>query len=229
MLRPKKKISKREMKEDALVKTYVQATTFYEAHKKNISTGLVVVLVLAAGTFFYAKNKSADNERAMTDLGRVYQLFDNGQYQIAIDGVPERNISGLKTIVENYGSTDGGNMARFYLANAYFQTGKYDEALEAFDDFSPDDPLLEVSRHAGIGACFEAKGEYREAAESFEKAATKYAKDVNAAANLNHAAANYALAGDKEKALDLYRKLKKSYPTSSAARDADRYITQLSI
>lgn len=229
MLRPKKKISKREMKEDALVKTYVQATTFFETHKKNITTGLVIALVVVAGGFFYAKNRAADNERALTDLARVYQLYDNGQYQIAIDGVPERNIPGLKSIVENYGGTDGGNLARFYLANAYFQTGKYDEALEEFDDFSTSEQMLEVSRLAGIAACHEAKGEYRDAATSFEKAATSYTKDVNAAENLNHAAANYALAGDKEKALELYKKLKKNYPTTSAAREADRYIAQLSI
>lgn len=229
MLRPKKKISKREMKEDALVTTYFKATTFYETHKKNISMGLVAVLVIVAGTFFYVKNKNADNERAMTDLGRVYQMYDNGQYQIAIDGVPERNIPGLKAIVENYGGTEGGNMARFYLANAYFLTGKYDEALEAFEDFSTSNQVLEVSRLSGIAACYEAKREYKEAADYFEKAASKYGKDVHAADNLNHAAANYALAGEKEKALDLYKKLKKSYPTSSAARDADRFIAQLSV
>jgi len=229
MLKPKKKISKREMKEDALVTTYVKATTFYEAHKKNISMGLVAVLVIVAGTFFYVKNRNADNERAMTDLGRVYQMYDNGQYQIAIDGVPERNIPGLKTIVENYGGTEGGNMARFYLANAYFLTGKYDEAFEAFEDFSTSNQVLDVSRLSGIAACYEAKREYKGAAEYFEKAASKYGKDTYAPDNLNHAAANYALAGEKEKALDLYKKLKKSYPTSSAARDADRYIAQLSV
>ena len=229
MLQPKKKISKRELKEDALITTYVKATTFYETHKKNIRMGLIAVLVIAAGSFFYVKNRNADNEKAMTDLANVFHLYDNGQFQIAIDGLPERNVPGLKSIVENYGGTNSGNMARFYLANAYFQTGKYDEAREAFEDFSATEQILEVSRLSGIAGCYEAKGEYKEAAENYEKAGTKYAKDISAAENLSHAASNYALAGEKEKALDLYKKLKKNYPATGAARDADRFIAQLSV
>ena len=40
---------------------------------------------------------------------------------------------------------------------------------------------------------------------------------------------NYARAGEKEKALDLYRRLKKNYPTTTYGRDADRFIEQLSV
>ena len=229
MLRPKKKITKRELKEDALITSYVKATTFYEKHKKNISIGITALVVLIIGSVVYMKNRSDNNERAMTQLGEVYHFFDNGQYQIAVDGVPERNISGLKSILENYGNSPSGDLARFYLANAYFQLGKYDDALKLFDDFSPGDELLVVSRLSGIASCYEAKGMHKEAAEYFEKATTKYAKDITAAENLNNAARNYAQAGEKEKAIEMYKRLKKKYPATGFAREADRYIAQLSV
>jgi TolA-binding protein len=89
--------------------------------------------------------------------------------------------------------------------------------------------MLSASRYAGIAQCYEGKKNYREAAEYFVKAGGKYPKDVAAAENLNNAARNYALAGEKEKSLDLYKRLKKDYPTSQYARDADRFITQLSL
>jgi tetratricopeptide (TPR) repeat protein len=229
MLRPKKKISKKELKQDALITTYAQVTSFYENNKKNISIGITVFVVVVIAAVVYLKNRSENNEKAMTQLGSIHQFFDNGQYQIAIDGVPERNIAGLRSIVENYGDSNAGDIAKFYLASAYYQIGNYDEALKYFEDCSLSDELLAVSRLSGIGCCYEAKGMHRDAAAYFEKAATKNTKDINAAENLNNAARNYVLAGDKEKALDLYKRLKKNYSTTSFGRDADRYIVQLSV
>ncbi len=229
MLRPKKKISKRELKQDTLVTTYVTVTTFYDTYKKQISIGVTALVVLIIASVVFLKNRTENNDRAMTQLGEVFQYYDNGQYQVAIDGVPERNVAGLKSIVENYGGTTSGHLARFYLANAYFQLGNYDEALKNYEDFSSSDELLAVSRLSGIGECYEAKGMHKEAAESFEQAATKYPKDAATAENLNNAARNFGQAGDKEKAIELYKRLKKNFPVSSYAREADRFIAELSV
>jgi len=229
MLRPKKKISKREMKEDALVTSYVKVTGWYEENKKFLNYGALALVVIVIGAVIYFNNMSASNEKAMTELGKVYTYYDNAQYILAIDGVPERNIAGLKSIVENYGGSDAGDLARFYLGNCYYQLRRFDEALEQYDDFSPPGQLLTVSRLAGIAACREAKGEYAEAASSFEKAAVTYSNDVGAAENLGNAARNFVQAGNKERALELYKKIKKEFPKSPLARDVDRYIAQLSI
>ena len=229
MLRPKKKLSKREMKQDALVTTYVRATTFYETNKKSISIAITVLVVAVFAVVIYMKNRSDNNEKAITQLGLVYQFYDAGQYQTALDGIPEKNVPGLRSIVENYGNSRTGDVARFYLANALYNTGAYDEALRQFEECSPSDPLIDASRLAGIAACQEAKGEHRKAAEYFEKAATKHGKDINAAENLNNAARNYGQAGEKEKAIELYKRIKKNYPTTTFAREADRFIARLTV
>ena len=229
MLQPKKKITKKELKEDALITSYVRATTYYEENKRAINTGLFVLIAIAAVAFFYVKNKNADNEKAQTDLAKVYSFYDNGQYQLAVDGVRERNIPGLQTIVSEFGSTHAGNLAKFYLADSYYNLKKYSDALKEFEDFSPEGQLLTVSRLAGIAACNEALGNHKEAAEYFERAGMKYPDDPDAAQNLNDAARNYAAAGEKQQALDLYKKIKKNYPTTTFAREADRYIEQLSV
>ena len=230
MLRPRKRISKKELKQDALVKTYVKATSFYEQNKRYLNIGVTALVVLIIGTVFYVNNRNANNEKASTALGEIYQYYDKAQYQVAIDGIPERNVSGLQSIVDNYGSTPAGELARFYLANALFQLERYDEALDMFDEFDPGgDQLLTVSRLSGIAGCHEGLGNFEEAAEFFEKAATDYSDDLNAAENMNNAARNFARAGDKERALALYRKLKKQYPTTSFGREAERYITELTV
>ena len=111
---------------------------------------------------------------------------------------------------------------------AYDSLGKHDEAIDQLKQCSLSDESLEISRLSGIACAYEAKGMHREAAEYFEKAATRNSKDVNAAENLNNAARNFGQAGEKETALELYRNLKKTYPSTPVSRDADREIAALS-
>ena len=120
-------------------------------------------------------------------------------------------------------------MARFYLADAYYQLGKYAEALEAFEDCSPSNDLLKASRYAGIAACSEALGNHDAAGKNFEKAADLEQTDNTIAEQLSNAARSYARAGDKGRALDILKRVKKNYPTTTAGREADRFITQLSV
>jgi len=229
MLTPKKKISKKELKEDALVKSYVKVTQLYNENRRLISyvTGAVIILVIAL--VVYGRNRAASNVGASTALGSVYQLFDNGQYQLAIDGIPERNVKGLRSIVDDYGNSNAGEIARFYLANAYYNLGKYQDALDQFKKFSPSDETLEISRLSGIGCCYEALGMRKDAAVSFEKAADKDPKSPGCAENISNAARNYAAAGQKDEALVLLKKLKKEFPATSYGRDADREIAALSL
>ena len=229
MLQPKKKISKKQLKEDALVSSYVKVTNFYEKHKKQISITITAIIVIAVVALIYFRNRADNNERAVAQLAAVFTFFDNGQYQVAIDGAPERSIVGLRSIVDNYGGFDGGELARFYLANAYFQLDSTEDALRSFEDFSPGNEFLTVSRYSGIAACYEAMGEYREAAEFFERAASTGREGVDVAENLHHAARNYAASGENDKAVDLYMRLKKDYPTTRYGREADRFIAQLSV
>jgi len=49
---------------------------------------------------------------------------------------------------------------------------------------------------------------------------------VNVPENMFHAAQNYLLAGNKEKAAELFKKVKKDYPTSGVAREIDRWIAE---
>ncbi len=226
MLKPKKKITKREIKEDKLVTTYFEASTWYQNNKKLVNGIITGAIVVAIAAFAYANNVSSNNQKATTELGKILPSYDQGKYDVAVNGNLQENIRGLQAIVDDYGSTKTGELARFYLANAYYAQRDYDKALQNYLDVSFGDELITTSALAGAGACYEAKEDYEKAATYFEKAAMKYGKSVNAAENLFHAAQNYAAAGNKEKAVDLYKKVKKEFPTSSYAREIDRWIAQ---
>ena len=233
MLKPKKKIAKREIKEDTLLTAYANATTLYYDYKKYFWNGLTVLAVVIIGLVFYANNRRSNSEKAASEFGKVFSIYDAAandpqQYKVAINGQPERGIMGLKGIVDNYGGSDAGELARFYLASAYYFTGQYDDALAHFDKFSGGTDQLKASALAGMAACYEVKREYGKASSYYEKAARQISDRISTPEYLSHAARCYGLSGEKEKAVTLFKKIKKEYPTSTAARDADRYIAQFS-
>ncbi|MFA5831952.1 MAG: tetratricopeptide repeat protein [Bacteroidota bacterium] len=227
MLKKQKELAKRVKKQDDLITTYENAVSWYETNKKLITNVGIAIVVLIAGGWFYINNNRTNNEKAANEFAKVFSYYDNGQYQLAINGVPEKNVRGLQAIVSDYGSTQYGNIAQFYLANSYFNTGEYDKAMEAYDDASVDAPILEASRVAGIAACYEAKLNHADAAKYFEKAGKSNANDPNTAEYLANAARNYAKAGNKELAIELYKLIKKEHSSSAAARDAERYLDEL--
>jgi tetratricopeptide (TPR) repeat protein len=227
MLRKQKKLAQRVIKEDTLLTRYYTTQSWLEENKKRLSTIGGIALVVILGAWFYVNNARNNNEKASNDLAKVFTYYDNGQYQAAINGVPEKNIPGLQTIVDNYGSTKTGNLAKFYLANAYYNLQNYDKALDLYDGVGSSVEIIAVSALAGEAACYEAKGDYDKAAKYYEKAGKKNSDDPNAAENLVNAARNYTKKGDKERAVELYKLVKEEYAQSAAARDAERFLLEL--
>ncbi len=227
MLKPKKKISKREIKEDKLVTTYFEAQSWFEQNKKRVSTVVTILVVAAAAIWIYFNNRAAGDLNATTDLGKVMRYYDQGQYQIAINGSPQENVRGLEQIVNDYGSTPTGKIAGLYLANCYFSLSQYDKALEIYRDTDISDKSLMASVYAGIAACEVEKGNDAEGARMFEKAAGIDSRKLNTAEYLYRAAGSYVQAGEKEKASELLERLKKDFPQSTYAREADRLAVQV--
>lgn len=229
MLKPKKRISKKEIKEDRLVTSYFEATSWYETNKKIVNGVLAGVVVLAILIVAYVNNVNSNNQKATTELGKVLPYYDQGKYDLAINGNLQENIRGFQSIVDNYGSTKAGELAGFYLANCYFAQGDYEKALKYYLNVNVKDDLISASSLAGAGACYEAKGDHAKAASFYEKAAFMSSKDVNVPENMFHAAQNHILAGNKEKAVELLKKVKKDFPNSSVTRDIDRWIAVASV
>lgn len=226
MLKPKKKITKREIKEDTLVTTYFEAQTWFEANRKRLSTVFTAVLVAGVAVWFYWNNLTAQNQAATADLGKILRYYDQGAYETAINGSPRENIRGLRQIVDEYGGTTSGDLAAFYLANSYFARGDYARALEYYEQADVSDPSIEASVTAGIAACLEAEGKHLEAAQAYEKAARNERLKVLAPEYLSRAGHCYLQAGEKEKAAEVLRTLKTSHPTSPFAREADRLLVR---
>ena len=224
MITRKKKLSKKEIKEDKLVSFLYKIESFYEENKRRIFTYGIIFLVVVGAVYIYMNQIREENEKAGLELSRVMNLFDSGSYLEAIEGRQGTNIIGLKRIVEEYGSTENGETAKIYLANAYSYLGNYDEAIKYYEDYSGDIDVLKASAKAGIAGYYATKQDYKKAADLYKEASSVTDINPQNPDYMLDAAVNYIEAGDKEESKVLLNKIKDDYKTSNAYKEVDKYL-----
>jgi tetratricopeptide (TPR) repeat protein len=225
MLTKKKKLSKREIKEDKLVTTYYKAINYFQENKNRIGYYVGGLIVVIAVIYFYMNNKAENNLQAGIQLSRVMGLYDAGAYLEAIEGRQGTNVMGLKKIVSEYGSTENGETAKIYLANAYQMLGKLDEALKYYEDYDGSNKTFQATALSGEAGYYEYKKDYEKAADLYLRASRVAKANVLNPEYMLKAAVNFIDAGKKEEAKDLLEKIRKDYQTSTAFREVDKYLT----
>lgn len=227
MIRKKKKITKKEIKEDKLVTTFYNTRSFIETNQQKLFIGVGAIVVVIVALIWYSNKKSEDNLAASQQLSFILPLFEKGSYQEAIDGRPGTGLVGLKAIVENYGNTEQGEIAKIYLANSYFALGDYENSLEYFKDYSGGSKIHKASSYAGAAGCYEQMKDYAKSAEYYMKAAKITELESQKADYFLHAAINLIKSGDSKEAKSLLDRIKSEYKNSTAAGQVDKFLAQL--
>ena len=224
MISKKKKLSKKEIKEDKLVSFMYKIEHLYEKYKSKLMLYGAILIVAIAAAYFYINKQDELNNRASLELSRVMNVFDSGSYLEAIEGRQGTNIIGLKRIVEEYGSTENGETAKIYLASAYSYLGNYEKAFKYYEDYGGSIDIYKASALAGMAGYYAAKNEYKKAADLYKNAANIVEINAQNPDYLLNAALNYYNAGDKDEARILFEKIKEDYSTSNARREVDKYL-----
>ncbi len=227
MLTKKKKLSKKEIKEDKLVSFYYKAYGYFAENTKRIITYAGALVVVVALIAFYINHKSQQNKEAGVQLARVMNLYDSGAYLEAIEGQAGTDILGLKKIVEEYGSTENGETAKIYLANAYNFLSKPDEAFKYYQDYDGSINIFKATALAGEAGYHSYKKDYVKAADLYKKAAHVSNEDVLNPDYLLHAGINYLNAGNNKSAKEMFDTIKKDYTSSTANREVNQYMAQV--
>ena len=170
-------------------------------------------------------NKAENNNQAGIQLSRVMNLYDTGAYLEAIEGRQGTNIVGLKKIVYEYGSTENGETAKIFLANAYQMLGNVEEAFKYYEDYSGSNKIFKASAISGEAGYYADKKEFDKAADLYLSASRVAKENVLNPEYMLKAAINYIDAGQKEDAKDLLETIRKDYQTSTAFREVDKYLT----
>ena len=227
MLTGKKKLSKKEIKEDKLVTAYYKFLGYFTENQKPLLIAVGVFVVLVIAIVLYKNHQKANDEKANVEMARVMSLYDAGAYADAIDGKKGTNVIGYKKIVDEYGSTKNGEIAKIYLANSLFFLGKFDEAMKYYKDYSGSNEIFEAAALAGQAGCYEAKDETEKAADLYKKAAFVSESNSQNPEYMLKAGVDYLKIGKKAEAKELFEKIRKDFTQSAAFRDVDRYYQQV--
>ncbi|HDQ44845.1 MAG TPA: tetratricopeptide repeat protein [bacterium] len=216
MLQPRKKLSKRDIKEDPLVTAYGNAQRWFQNHSKVINIAVIAVIAISVLSVLMARSKRQAELRAEGQLGIVEQYYHFGQYDHAINE--------LTRIINTFSGTRAAGKAAFFAANAYFELHDYDNAERYFrlyaDDYGQID-FFTSSSLAGIAACLEHRADDAGAADFYEKAARKFPKLYLAPYQLKNAARCYTKIGQLHKAKALYELIHDKYQDTPVARETE--------
>ena len=222
MLKPTRRITKKQIKEDKLVTTYFKVIDFFNQNSKLVSgivIGIAAVIILS---MLFMKSKKTAEINASIELTKARVELGTGNGETAIDI--------LKSMINNYNGTQSAGRGVFYLANIYYDQGNYDEALQNYKKYLEDydeNVVISSSSYSGMGACLEQKGEYLKAADYYKKGAEKYDNHFEAPEQLMNAARCFKLANNKIEAQKLYQKVIDQYPKSKHKRNAELFLSEL--
>ena len=214
---------KRKQQDDKILEFYYQFQEYYKEHKNRVWTIITVILIAAVVVFIYFKNVSEKQETATLELSKVKPVYMSGAYDQAISGDTLGMSRGLLYIVNEYGSSESGETAKILLANSYYYLRDYDNAEKYYKDYGGNNEIYQVTSIAGVGAVMEARGDYKGAAEQFEKAAGHSKSIANNDEYLFYAMRNYFMANDTESLKRVVDELKADYPKSKYIQQAGRY------
>ena len=215
--------------EEKLMTVYYKAVDFFEKNKKHVYTALTILVIAIAGIILLVNKKKANNEIAGVELGKIKSVYDANNFQQAVNGDSLGISKGLQYIVEEYGSTDNGEMAKIMLANSYLNLRDFDKAEKYYKDYSGGNVLLKVAAAAGQASVLEARNNYTDAAKEFEKAAGIDKENPFVDQYLFYAAKNYYRANDFTAARNIFDKIKMDFPKSKYIAESEKYraaITQ---
>jgi len=241
MIRSQKKINTSIRQEEVasgskdVLTSLETAKTWFERNRVKVYAGLAILAIGAVGLFLWRSEAEADDEIAGIWLSRITtEAYNSSNFRKAIDGdnaqrVGNEPLRGLKEIVNTYGATRSGEMAKVYLANSYYYVGQFDSAMLVFEDISANEPLVKASVEAGKATIFQEKGNKEEAAKLFMSAAgMDPVNPLNADYTLA-AAKNFDELGKKDDAVKAYRKLLEDYPGTQFDDAAKRALMKMNV
>lgn len=229
MLAKKKKLGKKNIKEDKLVTFYSKTLDYFEVYKNQVFIGAAAIVIVIAAIIYLNNQAAATEVEASAALAQASKMYQSGNYQAVIQGNAGANSQSLASVAAKYSGSEAGEIARIYLANSYFYTGDYDNALEYYEDYSGSNKLYKAASLAGIASCYEAKGEHEKAANYFRDAAFTYEYNSLNSQYLLNAAVNYIKVEEFEEAKALLERLKENYTSSVEAQEADRYLAEIEL
>lgn len=198
MLKPRKKITRKELKRDPLMETLYRLRHWWLEHRTQVSRyggiGLVVVVLV----FLVFRWRASQNEKAVAVVGMAFVEYGQGNYSTVI--------TLLNAHVDEYSGLKSFGNGLYLLARSELFVGDTTGAEEHYHRYLDDygnDPLIKAGALMGLGIIAEGRGQYSDAAELFKKANRSAPTASLKQQYAIYAGRNYILSEQPAEALDI--------------------------
>ena len=135
---------------NTLDETASKSEQWVEKHQRKILIGLSILALIILGSIAYNNYVVEPREKEAADeLAFPKQSFEQAQsatvsadslFTIALNGADGKY--GLLDIIDNYGKTKAGNLAKYMSGISYLKLSDYENAIKYLNDFSSEDEIL---------------------------------------------------------------------------------------
>jgi tetratricopeptide (TPR) repeat protein len=208
--------------EEALSRTEL----FLEKNQKLILYIIAGIIVVFGGYYGFQKFIQLPKAReAQEKMFIAEKYFEKDSLNLALNG-DGLNL-GFLDIIDDYGRTPSGNLARYYAGAIYLKQGQFDDAIRLLKKFKAKDPMVGPSALRMLGDAHLELNDPSNAVEYYLKAADKANNDFLTPEFLLRAGNTYEIMKEWQKALDTYTRIRKEYPTSFRSNSVEKYIARV--
>ncbi len=208
---------------------------YYEKNKQIINYvggGLLLFIGLIVGyKFYWLPMKETE---AADEIFYAQSLFERDSFNLALKGGAvvrysqgTKPMMGFEKIYEEYSYTKTGTLAAFYAGVCYLHLGKYQEAIQYLEKYDLGDEIYQPLAYGNIGDAYMELNKPEEGVRYYLKAANEKINNFTTPLFLKKAALALEYQKKYKETLELYERIKKEFPTSSEAKDIEKYIARI--
>lgn len=220
-----KKSTQTEENIQAVEQALGKSERFIEENQKPITIILVVLVAIVLGYFgfqrFYIQPKE---EKAQIEMFMAEKYFGQDSLNLALNG--DGINPGFLQIIENYKFTKSASLANYYVGVIYMKKGEFQNAIDHFKKYKTNDKLLKPMALGATGDAYVELGDNSQAVSFYLKAAKASKNEFTTPVFLMKAGWTYELLSDYQKAIDVYKEIRKEFPQSNEARELEKYIAR---
>jgi len=208
--------------EEALGKT----EQFVEKNQKLLMYAIMGIIIVVLVYFGYQKFYTSPMEKnAQDQIFMAQKYFEMDSLNRALYG--DGNALGFLDIIDDYGRTKTGNLAKYYAGICYLRMGNFEEAIDYLESHDPVDQNIGPMALGAIGDAYMELNEPDRAVAYYLEAANDVDNDFTSPMFLYKAGMTYEMLGAYEDAYDAYNRIFMEYYKSVEARSIERNIARM--
>jgi len=207
--------------ESALTKT----EQFLENNQKLIGIVIGAIVVVAVGYLglnkFYLEPRS---KNAQEQMFMAQNYFEKDSFNLALNG--DGTNPGFLDIIDDFGRTDAGNLAKYYAGVSYLHMGQFENAIQYLKKFDSKDLLLGPIAVGAQGDAQLELGKTEKALDLYTEAYKMNDNELTTPIYMLKAGELLESTSKQAEALKLYETIKQKFPESNEGRSIDKYIAR---